>query len=709
MPGRNQRPSLQHTLDREVFQVVSKLLEDSNVSPTPHDLYDAINRSNSSLKRRPKKLLLDCLDRVCSVLQDEQSDAGASDPGEPVPIEEPNSMNRAITKSWQNSPGTTSSTNGTAALLQNGKSSKKRPRVTTEDKQGTRSPPAGPLLEDLGGVGDVKKKLSDLLVLPLLYPQVYIEDNLPIPSGVLLHGPPGCGKTMICRAFAAKLGVNLFEILGPSIVSSMSGDSEKQIREIFDQARTHAPSIIFIDEIDVIAPKRESSNSQMDKRIVAQLLVSMDSLGLQNPENDGKPVIVIAATNRPDALDPALRRGGRFDTEISMGIPNTSVRALILRAQTRHINLDPDVDFERLAKMTPGFVGADLKDLVLKAGSWTMDQFRKSITRDAMIGIGEGEADDQEVTCLVNCVKALAATPPVGQANRMITMAAFLAVLPSVQPSSKREGFASVPDTTWEDIGALKDVRKALQTSIVRAIQEPERYARFGIENHMGVLLWGPPGCGKTILAKATAAESQANFISVSGPDILNKYVGESERAVRQVFMRARSSVPCIIFFDELDALVPRRNDSLSEASSRVVNTLLAELDGLSDRSGIYVIGATNRPDLIEAAMLRPGRFGKLLYVGLPGPVERHEILSALIRDKPIDPYVPEIGATETCDGFSGADLRAMLTEAGQIAIDRDSDGIECCDVRQAAKVIRASAGDVSEYETMREKLKTRN
>lgn len=563
-----------------------------------------------------------------------------------------------------------------------------------------RSPPTHVSLADLGGVDSVIQELEDLIVLPLLQPQIYTTSKIQPPRGILLHGPPGCGKTMIANAFAAELGVPFITLSAPSIVSGMSGESEKALREHFEEAKKMAPCLVFIDEIDAITPKRESAQREMEKRIVAQLLTCMDDLALE--KTGGKAVIVLAATNRPDSLDPALRRGGRFDKEINLSVPSEPVREQILKALTRQMSLSGDFDFGHLAKLTPGFVGADLNDLVSTAGTVAIKRFLDSFkTKSTEMELDVDESVSEKVTELRQLIKRAKESKPDDTEAIAITNADFLTALPKIQPSSKREGFATIPDTTWADIGALRPVREELLTAIVEPIRHPEKYARVGITAPTGVLLWGPPGCGKTLLAKAVANESRANFISVKGPELLNKYVGESERAVRQVFVRARSSIPCVIFFDELDALVPKRDDALSESSARVVNTLLTELDGLSNRQGIYVIAATNRPDIIDPAMLRPGRLETLLYVDLPAEEERVEILQTLIRNLKIKFTDDVTEVARGCDGFSGADLESLLRRAGYAAIRRNDD-IKLEDFTMARASVRPSVGDRKKYEKLR-------
>ncbi|KIL61026.1 hypothetical protein M378DRAFT_187622 [Amanita muscaria Koide BX008] len=602
-------------------------------------------------------------------------------------------------------------------------------------------------LSDLGGVEACIEKVLELVAMPLCHPEIYLHTGVPPPRGVLLHGPPGCGKTMLANAIAGELGVPFISISAPSVVSGMSGESEKTLRDTFEEAKRVAPCLLFIDEIDAITPKRESAQREMERRIVAQFLTCMDDMSWE--KNDNKPVIVIGATNRPDALDAALRRAGRFDHEISMGVPDDEARAKILRVLCAKLRLEGDFNFDAMAKATPGYVGADLSALTGAAGIIAVKRIFKQISDgvlvlplgflpppdgvqvsganeepareppapepDSMVVDGTPPAlsqPDQQAQPQLNLtsqgpLSSVLAFPgaigsiahflnahpdPLTEAQLapiFITFSDFQEALKNVQPSSKREGFATVPDVSWSDIGALHGIREELQMAIVQPIKRPELFSAVGIEAACGVLLWGPPGCGKTLLAKAVANESRANFISIKGPELLNKYVGESERAVRQVFSRARASSPCVVFFDELDALVPRRDDSLSESSARVVNTLLTELDGLESRKAVYVIAATNRPDMIDPAMVRPGRLDKLLYVDLPSPEERAEIIRTLCRRVPLG-IVDELGVIEMnddiharvrqevealvkdgCDGYSGADLASVVREAGVVALKR--------------------------------------
>ncbi|KAI5291180.1 hypothetical protein KEM52_000232 [Ascosphaera acerosa] len=762
---RGGRPSLGQALDREVYQIVRKFADEQaaaganlRLALAPSVLYDHIKRSNSSLNRRPKRALEDSIERVLDVVkadaQEEEHGEGGeedSDLNNELSLDgladdaqadvSSNNMNRAIVGQWTTQANlnlTTSAAPSSSKATPAGSStdlpstaaaaaaSKRRqrpadgeslPKRRKAESSISKAPPTHVSLADLGGVDDVIQQLEDLIVLPMTRPQVFTSSRVQPTRGVLLHGPPGCGKTMLANAFAAELGVPFIAISAPSVVSGMSGESEKALREHFDEAKRVAPCLIFIDEIDAITPKRESAQREMEKRIVAQLLTCMDDLALE--KTGGRPVIVLAATNRPDSLDAALRRGGRFDKEINLNVPGEQVREQILRTLTRDMNVADSLDLSLLAKRTAGFVGADLNDLVSTAGAAAIKRYiemLKSRTAQEETEETEMEVDMQDVDGdppqpqispkvieIRKLIKHARETPLDAEPQTIfVTNEDFFAALPKIQPSSKREGFATIPDTTWADVGALGGVREELATAIVEPIRNPDVYAKVGITAPTGVLLWGPPGCGKTLLAKAVANESRANFISVKGPELLNRYVGESERAVRQVFVRARSSIPCVIFFDELDALVPRRDDSLSEASARVVNTLLTELDGLgASRQGIYVIAATNRPDIIDPAMLRPGRLETLLFVNLPQPDERVEILRTLVRKLPID-WSPELAdLARGCDGYSGADLGSLVRRAGYAAIKR-RDMIQFADFVAARAHVRPSVSDLKRYERLR-------
>lgn len=565
---------------------------------------------------------------------------------------------------------------------------------------------------DFGGIHAILQEVKELIEYPLTHPEVYAHLGVEPPRGILLHGPPGTGKTMLANAIAGESGACFLKISAPEIVSGMSGESEQKLRELFDEAVANAPSIVFIDEIDAITPKRETSQRGMEKRIVAQLLTSTDALSLEN--TGGKPVLIIGATNRPDALDSALRRAGRFDREICLGIPDEDARERILQVLSHKMRLDGAFDFRAIAKKTPGFVGADLVSLTKEAAVIAVNRiFSTMLAKPAAdvaaaplalpAPVAEGETATENAPTETAAVTEDAAKPtatdeaaaaaaadgirskttpftPSQLAPLSITMQDFLAAVSKVQPSSKREGFATIPDVTWADIGALASVRDELVLSILHPIQNPERFEALGLKMPAGVLLYGPPGCGKTLLAKAIASESGANFISIKGPELLDKYVGESERAVRQVFQRARASSPCVVFFDELDALAPRRSGGAGSeggngVSERVVNQLLTEMDGLDARRNVFVIAATNRPDIIDPAMLRPGRLDKLLYVALPVASDRLSILTTLTKKSRLDASVSlsAIAHDPRCEGFSGADLSALVREAG-IAALRETD-----------------------------------
>ncbi|KAG0641395.1 P-loop containing nucleoside triphosphate hydrolase protein [Tuber brumale] len=495
----------------------------------------------------------------------------------------------------------------------------KRPR-----QNNPRVPPKTIYQNDIGGMEDIIDDLLELIAMPLGHPEVHLHTGVSPPRGILFHGPPGTGKTMLANAIAAEVGRPFIGISAPSIVSGMSGESEKRLRELFEEAREKAPCLMFIDEIDAIMQKRDNKERGMERRIVSQMLTCMDDLTLE--KTGGKAVVIIGATNQPNSLDPALRRPGRFDREVCLSTPDEVGREKILRAVCGKLRLPGDFDFKGLAKATPGFVGGDLSALAAGAGAVAMRRLCKALRNPIAV------SDTLEVTRVAD-----------------------LGFRGSIQ-----RFFQAYPDPFTE-----KQL-DSLFRAIVNPIKKPELFRSAGVSVPAGVLLWGPPGCGKTLLAKAVANESRANFIGVRGPELLNKYVGESERAVRQVFSRARACIPCVIFFDELDGLALRRNDSHSESTSRVVNTLLTELDGLDNHKGIYVIGATNRPDVIDPAMLRPGRFDKLLFVDLPDKDGRLEILKAACKMTPLSNNVDlrAIAEDSRCNGLSGADLAALVREA---------------------------------------------
>lgn len=495
--------------------------------------------------------------------------------------------------------------------------------------------------EDIGGLGDAVTRVREMIELPLRHPELFKRLGVEAPKGVLLHGPPGTGKTLLAKAIANETNSNFYTIGGPEIMSKYHGESEERLRGVFQQAEKNAPSIIFIDEIDSIAPKREEVTGETERRIVAQLLSLMDGM-----TSRGK-VVVIAATNRVNAIDPALRRPGRFDREIEIGVPNRDGRLEVLQIHTRGMPIDKDVNLEKLADISHGFVGADLQALAKEAAMRALRRVLPDINLSS-----EGI--------------------PVETLRKIIVkMQDFMDVIKEMEPSAMREVFVEVPDIRWDDIGGLSPIKQELQ----EAVEWPLKY--LGVFTYAdatppkGILLYGPPGTGKTLMAKAAANESEANFISIKGPELLSKWVGESEKGIREIFRKARQAAPCIIFFDELDAIAPTRGGDHgdSHVTERVISQFLTEMDGLEILTNVVVIGATNRPDIIDPALLRPGRFDRILYVSPPDRDSRLQIIKIHTKKKPLADDVRIEQLADKTDGYTGADIASLSSAAVMLAL----------------------------------------
>ncbi|MGY5872120.1 MAG: CDC48 family AAA ATPase [Candidatus Thorarchaeota archaeon] len=497
--------------------------------------------------------------------------------------------------------------------------------------------------EDIGGLSKELVKIRETIELPMKSPELFKRLGITPPKGVLLHGPPGTGKTLIAKAVANETGANFKVINGPEIMSKFYGESEQKLRETFEEAEKNAPTIIFIDEIDSIAPKRAEVTGEVERRVVAQMLSLMDGLAGRGQ------VIVIGATNRVDDIDEALRRPGRFDREIELGVPDQKGRLEILQIHTRAMPLQEDVELEQLASVTHGFVGADLSALAREAA---MQALRRALPHI------DPETGDIPADIL---------------GDLFVTQADFLMALNDVSPSALREFYVEKPDVKWEDVGGLVKVKVQLKEAVEAPIKRPEVFREMGIRPPKGVLLFGPPGTGKTLLAKAVATESEANFISVRGPEIFNKYVGESEKAIREIFAKARQTAPCVLFFDEIDAIMGARgmNDDTG-VSQRIVNQFLAELDGMKILQNVLVIGATNRADILDPAVLRPGRFDAIVFVPPPDKQARFEIFKVHTKDMPLNEDVNLNILSEMTDGYSGADIEGLCREAAMTAVRDD-------------------------------------
>jgi len=497
--------------------------------------------------------------------------------------------------------------------------------------------------EDIGGLKDEIQKVREMIELPLRHPEIFEKLGIEAPKGILLHGPPGTGKTLLAKAVASESNSHFISISGPEIMSKFYGESEARIREIFKEAKEKAPSIIFIDEIDSIAPKREEVTGEVERRVVSQLLSVMDGL-----EARGK-VIVIAATNRPNALDPALRRPGRFDREIEIKVPDKRGRLEILQIHTHNMPLDTDVNQDRVAAVTHGFVGADLEYLCKEAA---MKCLRRLLP--------ELNLEDEKI-------------PPETLEKLVITMNDFDNAIKEIMPSAMREVYLESPDIPWTEIGGLEEVKRELQEAVEWPLRYPNLYKELGHTVPKGILLHGPSGTGKTMLAKAVATESEANFISVKGPELMSKWVGESEKGVREIFRRARQASPCVIFFDEIDSIAPSRGGGMEggvhSSAERMVSQLLTEMDGIQEIHEVVVLAATNRIDMIDTALLRPGRFDKIVYVPKPDVKTRQKILEIHTKGKPLGRDVDLITIAEVTEGFSGADVSAVANTAVSLVL----------------------------------------
>ena len=530
--------------------------------------------------------------------------------------------------------------------------------------------------EDIGGLDEELQKVREMIELPLKHPELFERLGIDPPKGVILHGPPGTGKTLIARAVANESNAAFFVINGPEIMSKFYGQSEQRLREIFQDAQKSAPSIIFIDEIDSIAPKREEVSGEVERRVVAQLLTLMDGLRKRGH------VIVIGATNRIDALDPALRRPGRFDREVEIGIPDKKGRKDIIQIHTRGMPIEGDEKereklVDELAEMTHGYVGADLAALAREAAMNALRRYLPDIDLDKPV-------------------------PTHILENMKVTRDDFMNALRKIEPTVLREVMIEIPSVKWEDIGDLEEVKEVLKEAVELPIKEPEKFEKMGIRPPRGILLYGPPGTGKTLLAKAAATESSANFISIRGPEIMSKWVGESEKAIRKIFKKARQSAPCIVFLDEIDSIAPKRGSSVSGVTERIVNQLLTSMDGITSLGGVIVIAATNRPDIVDPALLRPGRFDRLLLVPPPNEEGRRRIFEVHTRKMPLEDVDLGVLARKT-HGYTGADIENLCREAGMAAIRDNSEKVKMKHFEEALNVVKPSLDEetIKYYESI--------
>jgi len=536
--------------------------------------------------------------------------------------------------------------------------------------------------EDIGGLHGEIQRIREMVELPLRHPELFQRLGIEPPKGVFLYGPPGCGKTLVAKAVANESDANFFVISGPEIMSKFYGESEARLREIFQKAHEMAPSIIFIDEMDAIAPKREEVMGEVERRVVAQLLSLMDGMVARGN------IIVIGATNRPNAIDPALRRPGRFDREIEIGVPDKVGRHEILQIHTRAMPLTSDVNLHRLSDICHGYTGADMSALCREAAMKALRRYLPEINLE----------EERIPSAILEKME--------------VNSGDFMNAYREITPTAMREVYIEVPSVNWADVGGLTHVKQELQEAVEWPLKKPEVFTRVGIRPPKGILLFGPPGCGKTMLARAVATESEANFISIKGPELFSKWVGESEKAIREVFRKGRTAAPSIVFFDEMDSVAPRRGMGLGDsgASERVISQLLTEMDGIESLVNVVVIGASNRPDIIDPAILRPGRFDRLIYVPAPDHATRLQILKIHARNMPLAQDVDLDQITSQAAGYSGADIEAVCREAGLISLRRDIEtkSITREDFRDALERVKPSVTPDMEnwYQGFRKRFK---
>jgi transitional endoplasmic reticulum ATPase len=535
--------------------------------------------------------------------------------------------------------------------------------------------------DEIGGLKEEIRRLREIVELPLRHPEIFHRLGVEAPTGIMLFGPPGCGKTLLAKALANECEARFFVVNGPEIMNKYYGETEAKLREIFKEARDNAPSIIFIDEIDAVAPKREDVFGDVEKRVVAQLLALMDGL------SDRGDVVVIGATNRPEGVDPALRRPGRFDREVEIGVPNIEDRIEILQIHTRGMPLNSNIDLKDLAKQLHGYTGADLR----------------ALCRESALKVLRHHLPDIEVL-------SESIAPEILE-KLVVNSKDFHEAFKEIIPTAMREFYVETPIAKWNDIGGLNDVKKKIQDNVIWSIKKPERFSKAGVKPIRGILLYGPSGCGKTLLARAIASESKANFITVRGPEILSKWVGESEKAIREIFRKAKSSAPCIVFFDEIDSVGVSRSFGGDESGvgERVLSQLLTEMDSINNVGDIFVVTATNRPDLLDISLIRPGRIDLLIYISPPNEQSREEILQIISKRMPLDASVSLMDIAKKTNGYSGADLEALCREAAISALKRGLEKLTITnnDFENAISEVRASVNSevVNWYESVCDRI----